>query len=340
MTFVLRRQARANPQFFVSTTRSGQIGDSKKTRATKVRRKKCYRCQQIGCARANTSPSTTSSGDKNTSMATPASRSEAPSPTRAHHAFRPPNLFLRAMEVRAPWEMGSLLLSWPLLQRAPQGDGHAVIVFPGLSAGDATTVPMRQFLNGRGYQVQGWKQGLNLGPREGVLDTAKQQLADAFHATGRRVSLIGWSLGGVYARELAKEMPDKVRCAITLGTPFSASPRSTNAWRLYQMASGRDVEREVEHYQLAEAPPVPTTSIYTRTDGVVAWKGSIQAPSAHRPHTENIEVFASHIGIGVNPSALWAVADRLAQREGEWQAFKRPTMMGAQHLLYPKRRKP
>jgi pimeloyl-ACP methyl ester carboxylesterase len=209
-----------------------------------------------------------------------------------------------------------------------------VIVFPGLSAGDATTVPLRQFLRGRGYEVHGWKQGLNLGPREGVLDNAKQQLADAYAATGRKVSLVGWSLGGIYARELAKEMPDKVRCAITLGTPFAASPRSTNAWRLYQLASGRNVEREVQHYRLAEAPPVPTTS-----DGVVAWQGSIQsADTRHGGHaeTENIEIIASHIGIGVNPSALWAVADRLAQPEGQWQAFRRPRLLGAQHLVYPK----
>ena len=127
-----------------------------------------------------------------------------------------------------------------------------------------------------------------------------------------------------------------VRCAITLGSPFAASPRSTNAWRFYQLASGRNIEREVQNYRLAEAPPVPTTSIYTRTDGVVAWQGSIQSAQTGHAQTENIEVIASHIGIGVNPSALWAVADRLAQREGAWQAFQRPTLLGAQHLLYPK----
>ena len=265
---------------------------------------------------------------------TDSSTTEHPSSHAPH--VPPPGLIKLALEFRAPWEMGSLFLSWPLLQRAPEGDGHALIVFPGLSAGDATTVPLRQFLRGRGYEVHGWKQGLNLGPREGVLDTAKQQLADAYAATGRKVSLVGWSLGGVYARELAKEMPHMVRCAITLGTPFAASPRSTNAWRFYQLASGRNIEREVQNYRLAEAPPVPTTSIYTRTDGVVAWQGSIQSAQTGHAQTENIEVIASHIGIGVNPSALWAVADRLAQREGAWQAFQRPTLLGAQHLLYPK----
>ena len=247
----------------------------------------------------------------------------------------PPSLPLLALELRAPWEFGALLPAWPLLQRAPQGDGHSVIVFPGLTAGDATTVPLRRYLDSRNYDVSGWGQGLNLGPRDGVLEAAKRQLQEVCESSGNKVSLVGWSLGGIYARELAKEMPDKVRCAITLGTPFSGSPRSTNSWRFYQMASGRNVEREVENYHLAEAPPVPTTSIYTRTDGVVAWKGSIQAPTASQPQTENIEVIASHIGIGVNPSAMWALADRLAQPEGQWQPFRRPRLLGAQHLVFP-----
>ena len=248
----------------------------------------------------------------------------------------PPSLPLLALELRAPWEFAAVLPAWPVLQRAPLGDGHTVIVFPGLTAGDTTTLPLRRYLESRNYNTLGWGQGLNLGPREGVLENAKAQLQQAADASGNKVSLVGWSLGGIYARELAKEMPHMVRCAITLGTPFAASPRSTNAWRFYQLASGRNIEREVQNYRLAEAPPVPTTSIYTRTDGVVAWQGSIQSAQTGHAQTDNIEVIASHIGIGVNPSALWAVADRLAQREGAWQAFQRPTLLGAQHLLYPK----
>jgi pimeloyl-ACP methyl ester carboxylesterase len=157
------------------------------------------------------------------------------------------------------------------------------------------------------------------------------------------VSLVGWSLGGIYARELAKEMPELVRCVVTLGTPFAGPHTSTNAWRIYQIASGRQIERETASYNLPEAPPVPTTSIYSRTDGVVAWRGSIQAPAPHNPRTENIEVVASHFGIGLNPSAWWAVADRLGQPEnrGEgkkqrsaWQPFRRPQLPGLQ-LIYP-----
>ena len=249
----------------------------------------------------------------------------------------PPGISLLALELRAPWEFGALLPAWPLLQRAPLGDGHSVIVYPGLTAGDVTTGPLRRFLNTRNYDAVGWGQGLNLGPREGVLETAKRQLQSVCDASGSKVSLVGWSLGGIYARELAKEMPDLVRCVVTLGTPFAGPHTSTNAWRIYQFASGRRIERETHSYKLPEAPPIPTTSIYSRTDGVVAWRGSVQAPTASHPHTENIEIVASHFGMGLNPSAWWAVADRLSQMQNPdvpWLRFQRPRVPGA-NLMYP-----
>jgi len=238
------------------------------------------------------------------------------------------------MEFRAAWELGAILPAWPLLQRAPMGDGHTVIVFPGLSASDGSTLPLRNYLATRNYKVTGWNQGHNFGPRAGVLEAASHQVREAFHAAGdRKVSLIGWSLGGVYARELAKLHPDMVRCVITLGTPFSGAPESTNAWRLFRLTSGRDIKSETGRFDLPTAPPVPTTSIYSRSDGIVAWQGSIQAPSAANPRTENIEVIASHLGIGMNPSAMWAVADRLSQPEDAWQPFERKG--GLRGLIYP-----
>jgi pimeloyl-ACP methyl ester carboxylesterase len=245
----------------------------------------------------------------------------------------PPNALLLAMEFRAPWEFGALLPAWPVLARAPQGDGHSVLVFPGLSASDGSTIPLRRYITSLGYQVSGWNQGFNFGPRAGVLEVAKSHIEHAFEASGRKISLIGWSLGGVYARELAKEMPDKVRGVITLGTPFAGTPRSTNAWRIYELTSGRNIEREAENFDLPAAPPVPTTSIYSRTDGIVAWQGSIQQPSRKNPNTENVEVIASHIGLGLNPSAWWVVADRLAQADGQWRAFERKG--GLHGLIFP-----
>lgn len=263
------------------------------------------------------------------SASVPSTRSFVRTNTRATPFLDvpPPNFLLLALELRALWEFGALLPSLPLLGRAPQGDGHTVVVFPGLSAGDVSTLPLRRYLDSLGYQTQGWGQGLNLGPRPGVIDAAKAHVVRAYQQSGQPVSLVGWSLGGIYAREFAKELsrllPGMVRCVITLGTPFGAAHTSTNAWRLYELASGRNIEAEMRGYDLPCAPPVPTTSIYSRSDGIVAWQGSVQAPGTSTAPSENIEVMASHFGIGLNPSAWWAVADRLAQSPKQWQSFER-----------------
>lgn len=260
-------------------------------------------------------------------------QTDAPAPAE----MLAPGMALLAMEWRAFWEFGAVLPAWPALQQAPKGDGHPVIVFPGLAAGDASTAPLRKYLTSLGYETSGWQQGNNFGPRAGVLDAIKQTVQEAHAQHGRKVSLIGWSLGGIYAREIAKELPHCVRCVITLGTPFAGSPRSTNAWRLYEMVSGRNIERESDHFELAQAPAVPTTSVYSKSDGIVAWQGSIQSTAKGLGHkqTENIEVLASHLGIGLNPSAWWAVADRLSQFEGQWKPFSKPKMLGLGSLVFP-----
>ncbi|MEO6974186.1 MAG: alpha/beta hydrolase [Rhodoferax sp.] len=255
-------------------------------------------------------------------------RKQTPKPDLA-----PPNAWLLAMEFRAFWEFGAVLPAWPALQRAPGGDGHSVIVFPGLSANDGSTVPLRRYLGSLGYAAHGWKQGFNFGPRAGVLGTAREQVQETFNSTGKKVSLIGWSLGGVYARELAKLLPHMVRSVITLGTPFAGPSKSTHAWRIYELTSGHAIDQDSQHYDLPAAPPVPTTSVYSRSDGIVAWQGSIQAPSRANPSTENVEVIASHVGLGLNPSAWWAVADRLSQAEGQWRPFERKR--GLHGLIFP-----
>ena len=112
----------------------------------------------------------------------------------------PPSAWLLALELRAFWEFGALIPSWPLLARAPKGDGHAVMVFPGLSANDASTVPLRHYLQSLGYKPWGWEHGFNFGPRAGVLDEAKDKLTRTFHDTRRTVSLIGGSRGRGSAR--------------------------------------------------------------------------------------------------------------------------------------------
>ncbi len=221
-----------------------------------------------------------------------------------------------------------MLAATPLLNRLPLGDGHPVIVYPGLGAADFTTLPLRNFLRSRGYAPYAWQQGFNFGPKRGVLEACREQLRQVATQHRTRVSLIGWSLGGLYARELAKEQPAHARCVVTLGTPFAGHPRATNAWRFYELVSGQRTHDPALMERIRGAPPCPTTSIYSKSDGVVAWQCSINEAA---PHTENIEVHASHIGMGMNPLALYALADRLAQDPQDWQRFD---VTGARKWFY------
>ncbi|HKX39674.1 MAG TPA: alpha/beta hydrolase [Burkholderiaceae bacterium] len=240
-----------------------------------------------------------------------------------------PSALLMMLEGRAPWEFAAMLAATPWLRRLPSGDGHPVLVFPGMGANDFTTAPLRSFLDRLGYVTRPWGQGFNFGPRDGVLKRCASDVRALADAHGRPVSLIGWSLGGLYAREMAKELPDHARCVITLGTPFTGHPRATNAWRVFEVLSGQKAEDPAMMARLRTPPPVPTTSIYSRTDGIVSWRCSLNEPS---PIAENIEVHASHVGMGMNPLALYAIADRLAQVPGQWKPFD---ANGVRRWFYP-----
>ena len=194
----------------------------------------------------------------------------------------PPSKTLMFLEGRAFHELGAFLGALPLLSLAPKGDGHPVLVLPGLVASDSSTRPLRSFLKNRGYTVSGWRQGRNLGLRDGVQHAMVDLVHELSDASGRKISLVGWSLGGLYARQLAKMMPERVRSVITLGSPFAGHPKATNAWRVYELASGRSAEEEDHRFggALSETPPVPTTAIFSRTDGICAWQGCMEKPSA------------------------------------------------------------
>src|SRR3954465_222608 len=245
--------------------------------------------------------------------------------------WRPPSRTLMFLEGRAIHELGAFVAAMPLLSMAPRGDGHPVLVLPGLVASDVSTKPLRSFLNGRGYAASGWQQGRNLGLRPGVQQSMVDLVEQMSETHGRKISLVGWSLGGVYARQLAKLMPDRVRSVITLGSPFAGNPKSTNAWRVYEMASGRRADEEDRRFggTLAQTPPVPTTAIFSRTDGICAWQGCREKTPAT---SESIEVESSHCGMGHHPAVVYAVADRLAQPEGQWAPFDRS---GWRSMIYP-----
>lgn len=249
----------------------------------------------------------------------------------ATQTLRPPSRTLMFLEGRAIHEFGAFLGALPLLSLAPRGDGHPVLVLPGLVTSDIATRPLRSFLKGRGYAVSGWGLGRNYGLRDGVQEGMISLVQELNEAHGRKVSLVGWSLGGLYARQLAKMMPDRVRSVITLGSPFAGSPKATNAWRVYEAVSGQRADHSNPAFggDMAETPPVPTTAIFSRTDGICAWQGCVEKPGTM---VENIEVQGSHCGMGHHPAVVYAVADRLAQAEGEWAPFDRS---GWRSLVYP-----
>src|SRR5882757_4199288 len=238
----------------------------------------------------------------------------------AEQRLRAPSLFMMLAEARSLFEFNSSVLLSPLLMRAPRGDGHPVLALPGFLASDLSMAPMRRYLKQLGYDAYAWKMGRNLGGVSSKRGALRDLLTQIHETTARKVSIVGWSLGGVYARDLALQLPDMVRAVITLGSPFANDVRATNATRLYEALSGEAVDDNPEIRQaIAGDLPVPATSIYSRTDGIVNWRTNLLRPSET---AENIEVYlASHVGLGVNPAALWAVADRLAQTEGEFKQF-------------------
>jgi pimeloyl-ACP methyl ester carboxylesterase len=248
----------------------------------------------------------------------PTDRSQPPEISQ----LRPPGLGLLLAEMRGIFEFNASLLLSPLLMRAPKGDGHPVLTLPGFLASDLSMAPMRRYLKELGYDAHAWNMGRNIGGISRMRTALRERLAGIHESSGRKVSLVGWSLGGVYARDLALQAPQLVRYVVTLGSPFANDVRATNATRLYEALSGEAVDHDPELREAISGDlPVPTTSIYSRADGVVNWRTCLLRPSNA---AENIEVYlASHVGLGVNPAALWAVADRLAQPEGQFRQFDR-----------------
>ncbi len=238
----------------------------------------------------------------------------------------PPSKVLLSLEfIRAIYEYGlGCILSRPLSFISPRGDGHPVIVLPGLGTADGSTHFVRSFLCELGYDARPWGLGRNLGPQHGM-DAMLESLADlvkevSASAGNQQVSVIGWSLGGIYARELAKVVPELVRQVITLGTPFKGEVE-TNATFLYELVSkDRSHKDPVILKRISEPPPVPFTSIYSKTDGVVHWEYSIETMG---DRTENIEIpGACHLGLGHNPISMYILADRLNQKKESWKRYK------------------
>jgi pimeloyl-ACP methyl ester carboxylesterase len=209
----------------------------------------------------------------------------------------------------------------PLLRLAPSGDGHPVIVLPGFLGDDRSTWPLRRHLGRLGYAVHGWRLGRNIGPTSDVITGMSAAVCALAEEHDRTISLVGWSLGGIYARELARVHPECVRQVITLGSPIRLrSLDQTNTEPIYsRLRSRHDARFRAPGYVYVDEPlSMPSSAFYTRTDGIVAWQTCVQPAGAL---SENIEVLSSHCGLGHNASVVYAVSDRLAQPEGEWRPF-------------------
>jgi len=234
---------------------------------------------------------------------------------------RPPSRELLLLELRAIWELTAFFASYPMLRMAARGDGHPVLVLPGLAASDLSTRPLRRYLSDQGWSAHGWKLGQNHGPRPGAEERMQQRLAELFARHERKVSVIGWSLGGIFARELARRFPADVRQVITLASPFRA-PSASSVARFYRRGR-RNGTRPEPRAPLGAPLSVPSSSLYSRSDGVVAWRSCLQDEG---PLAENIEVRSSHCGMGHHPGALLVIADRLAQPEGAWRPYTPPAL--------------
>jgi hypothetical protein len=267
---------------------------------------------------------------------------ETPGPYQARHQAGPdaaegPSAGLFLTEpVRGLVDLAALLVAAPWLATAPRGDGHGVLVLPGLLASDTSTLPLRTYLGWLGYDVRGWDLGRNRGPTEEVLAGLPRALVGHARRTGRPVSLIGWSLGGVYARELARRQAKHIRQVITLGSPFALTNprRQSRAHGPYQRLSHLHAEgaRLPTPEQRARPIGVPSTSVYSRLDGIVSWQACVE-PETERH--QNVEVRCSHLGFGVDPATLWLIADRLAAAPGQYRPFRPPPLL---RPFYPDRR--
>jgi len=246
-----------------------------------------------------------------------------------------PSVFWLATEVgRAVAEMGISLPYRKYYSGESQGDGHPVLVLPGFMASDTSTKPLREFIDRIGYTPYAWDLGRNYA-KVSFLNALSDKLIEIHKEHKRPITIIGWSLGGVYARQIAKLNPKIVRQVITMGSPFRGITKSNNASWLYNLLPGNKRIVDLDPDLLADLPmpaPVPTTAIYTKEDGIVPWKFCMEE-NEDALH-QNIQVRGSHLGLGVNLSVFEIIADRLQYEKAYWTHFA-PNSILKDLLFYP-----
>lgn len=230
------------------------------------------------------------------------------------------------LESRVAVEALAHLSSKPFERLLPRGDGHPILVIPAFLTCDAFTASLRKSLSSLGYDVHAWQQGLNTGLHDTKLALLRRRLKEIVLQRQQKITIIGWSLGGIYARALAAENSEHVRQVITLGSPFGIPAVETSAsavtgfvGRAFKLLNSGAEDPMIAKAELWQTTPqVPCTSIYTESDGVVHWHYCVDQK---QERSENIRVPGSHVGLTHNPVVLYLLADRLQQRTENWQAF-------------------
>jgi pimeloyl-ACP methyl ester carboxylesterase len=189
-------------------------------------------------------------------------------------------------------------------ERGP-ADGPKLMVIPGFLASDRTTLGLQRALAKAGFRVTGWGMGLSRGVTEDIVDRIVARV-ERFGA-GRKVILVGWSLGGIYARVVAQERADLVEKVVTLGSPFSGDRRrNNNVWRLYEFVAGHPVNNPPIDKDPEVKPPVPTLAIWSRRDGIVSPAGARGLPGQR---DSEFELDCSHMGFAVSAGAYPGIVD-------------------------------
>jgi len=252
-----------------------------------------------------------------------------------------PDALHSVLEVRGLLEAAALPATLPVLLTAPKGDGHPVLLLPGFMGSEASLIGLEVFLRNRGYAVETWGLGRNVGFHSRHANALEQKIRFMHHRSGRKVSLVGWSLGGVFALYGAHQVPDCVRSVITLGSPLSVDPGGSASpplvkamYRLIAHPLGpaaHEMQPRARKLRERLPLPMPLSCLYSLGDGVVPpQEATVDGdPSRH----ENIRVPGSHVGLGFNAVVLWIVAERLAQPESEWRPFRPSGPLGYAYRL-------
>lgn len=242
----------------------------------------------------------------------------------------PPRL-LMALEVpRLAVEYGASRAFDLLTPAQDLGRGRPVLVLPGFSAHDGLTGRLRGHLRQRGWRVHGWGLGSNHGLTTPIIDGLPQRFSALAERYEQPVSVVGWSFGGLLARWLTHEHPEQVRQVVCLGSPWRAEGERTRATAMFERSRVKHgiVDNAREIVDLLRRPvPVPTTAVWSRTDGIVPWRGCTVDERADPP-AENVEVVSSHVGLVANPLVLRVVVDRLQQDPADWRPFAWRDVLG------------